>query len=156
VPIDTAGASPGDARVSNGRDFVRLAFIPSPIRSNELTEEAITVTAKEPARVTYRKLVRDRIPEIIRADGQVPHVRILPDAAYRKALHVKLREELDEFLVGNEIAELADLVEVAQAIVEDRGLAWTAFETMRANKRDDRGGFRQRLWLEDVVATHAD
>ena len=37
-------------------------------------------------RVTYNKLVRDRIPEIIEADGYRAVTRVLPDADYRASL----------------------------------------------------------------------
>ena len=40
--------------------------------------------------VPYRKLVRDRIPEIIQADGRHPVTRVLDEASYRRALLGKL------------------------------------------------------------------
>jgi len=101
-------------------------------------------------RVIHGKLVRDRIPEIIGSSGQTAVVRTLSPDAYRSALVVKAREELDEFTVSQEIAELADLVEVIQAIIEARGLVWDDFEALRAKKRRERGGFRDRIWLESV------
>jgi predicted house-cleaning noncanonical NTP pyrophosphatase (MazG superfamily) len=101
-------------------------------------------------RVIHEKLVRDRIPEIITAAGQTPVVRTLSPDEYGAALLAKLREELDEFIVSQEIAELVDLVEVIQAIVERRDLEWHEFEMLRARKRLERGGFRDRAWLESV------
>jgi predicted house-cleaning noncanonical NTP pyrophosphatase (MazG superfamily) len=47
-------------------------------------------------RVTYNKLVRDRIPEIIEADGHHAFTRILDDQDYRAALLAKLVEEARE------------------------------------------------------------
>ncbi len=101
-------------------------------------------------RVIHGKLVRDRIPEIITAASQTPVVRTLSPDAYRSALVVKLREELDEFVASQDVAELVDLVEVIQAIVEERDLEWDEFETLRARKRLERGGFRDHVWLESV------
>ncbi|MGI8405214.1 MAG: hypothetical protein ACR2OE_10720 [Thermomicrobiales bacterium] len=101
-------------------------------------------------RVIHRKLVRDRIPAIITTAGRTPLVRTLSPTAYRDALLVKLREELEEFSVSKEIAELADLVEVVQAIIEERGLVWGEFEALRAKKRRERGGFQDRVWLESA------
>jgi len=46
--------------------------------------------------VPYRKLVRDRIPEIIAAEGRHPVTRILDQADYRQALLDKLAEEAAE------------------------------------------------------------
>jgi predicted house-cleaning noncanonical NTP pyrophosphatase (MazG superfamily) len=69
--------------------------------------------------VRYDKLVRDRIPEIIQAQGQHPVTRILDNASYQEALLAKLAEETRE---AQEAAaedlpdELADIVEVIQAL----------------------------------------
>ena len=40
--------------------------------------------------VACRKLVRDRIPEIIQAEGRRPVTRVLDEASYRQALLAKL------------------------------------------------------------------
>lgn len=42
--------------------------------------------------IYYNKLVRDRIPEIMREKGEVPHLEILDGAAYRRELLKKLDE----------------------------------------------------------------
>jgi predicted house-cleaning noncanonical NTP pyrophosphatase (MazG superfamily) len=63
-------------------------------------------------RVTYNKLIRDRIPEIIEADGLHTVTRILGDADYRPALLAKLVEEARkaEDAAADELAgELADV-----------------------------------------------
>ena len=44
-------------------------------------------------RVTHHKLVRDRIPAIIEADGGQPVTRVLDYASYEAALGAKLLEE---------------------------------------------------------------
>ena len=44
----------------------------------------------------YRKLVRDRIPEIIQAGGRHPVTRVLDESGYRQALLDKLVEEAGE------------------------------------------------------------
>lgn len=46
--------------------------------------------------VPCRKLVRDRIPEIIQAGGRHPVTRVLDEAGYRQALLAKLAEEAAE------------------------------------------------------------
>ena len=48
-------------------------------------------------KVTYHKLVRDRIPEIIEASGKTCSCRILPDSEYLEMLDEKLNEELSEY-----------------------------------------------------------
>lgn len=46
--------------------------------------------------VVCRKLVRDRIPEIIKSEGRRPVARVLDEASYRQALLAKLIEEAEE------------------------------------------------------------
>ena len=45
---------------------------------------------------TYNKLVRDRIPEIIAAEGRQYATETMADTEYRQALLVKLVEEAQE------------------------------------------------------------
>jgi predicted house-cleaning noncanonical NTP pyrophosphatase (MazG superfamily) len=71
-------------------------------------------------RVTYNKLIRDRIPEIIEADGRRAVTRVLRDEDYRAALLAKLVEEAREAenAPDGELAgELADVWEVFQALL---------------------------------------
>ena len=46
--------------------------------------------------ITYNKLVRDRIPEIILASGKKCSTEILSDEEYLKLVDAKLDEELAE------------------------------------------------------------
>jgi len=94
------------------------------------------------------KLVRDRIPEIISASGGDPRISILDEAAYRAALRAKLAEEVDEFLEGNQVEELADVLEVVYALGRLEGLTPERLETLRADKLAERGGFERRLMLD--------
>ncbi|HEX3046266.1 MAG TPA: nucleoside triphosphate pyrophosphohydrolase [Bacillota bacterium] len=98
----------------------------------------------------YQKLIRDKIPEMIAAQGKGCVVRTLAEDEYRAALDRKLREELEEYLAAGTVEELADLVEVALAIVEQKGLTEEEFARVRLEKKEKRGGFEKRLWLERV------
>lgn len=69
----------------------------------------------------YNKLVRDRIPEIIEADGKKCKIENLSDGDYLKMIDEKLDEELAEYHKEQNIEELADLVEVIYAAAEARG-----------------------------------
>ena len=48
--------------------------------------------------IEYNKLVRDRIPEIIEADGKTCVCETLSDENYLRLLDQKLNEELAEYL----------------------------------------------------------
>ncbi|MFI7694191.1 hypothetical protein ACIBQ6_34370 [Nonomuraea sp. NPDC049655] len=96
------------------------------------------------------KLVRDNIPEIIRQNGGEPVITSLDEAGYRKALLVKLFEEateLKEAPSAKVAEEIADVYEVLRALAAVHGHDWTAIEKVAAAKREERGGFRDRLYL---------
>ncbi|MCL9662197.1 nucleoside triphosphate pyrophosphohydrolase [Paenibacillus hunanensis] len=99
----------------------------------------------------YNKLIRDRIPEIIEASGKKANVEIMDNAAYLKELNHKLQEELDEYNEEQDINELADLIEVAYAILEHKGIDLEEFEKLRLKKQDERGGFKEKLFLVSVT-----
>ncbi|WP_406039425.1 hypothetical protein OG799_28535 [Micromonospora sp. NBC_00898] len=46
-------------------------------------------------KIVYGKLVRDRIPEIISAGGEIPEVQVLGAEDFFPALIAKLHEEAD-------------------------------------------------------------
>jgi predicted house-cleaning noncanonical NTP pyrophosphatase (MazG superfamily) len=101
-------------------------------------------------RKTYNKLVRDRIPEIIRASGQEYAAEVIPIEDYPKALCNKLIEEAKEAAdadVSNLVGELADLYEVIEALLNVYGIEQEAILAEQRRKRDERGGFSQRVRL---------
>lgn len=98
----------------------------------------------------YQKLVRDNIPEIIRENNEIPLVKVLGDKEYENELDDKLVEEVDEFLESGDLEELADVLEVINAICDYKGVSFSCLEDIRRNKRNERGGFENRIYLEDV------
>ena len=98
----------------------------------------------------YNKLVRDKIPEIISASGKKANCRILGEDEYIKELDRKLDEECAEYQVDKNIEELADILEVIYAIAEARGYSAAELERVRLEKSEKRGGFSQRIFLENV------
>lgn len=91
------------------------------------------------------KLVRDYIPQIVRATGQEPIIEVADEALYRQLLRTKLLEEAHEFIASDDIEELADVLEVVQALVLQLGADPERLEQIRKNKARDRGGFSLRL-----------
>lgn len=98
----------------------------------------------------YNKLVRDKIPEIIEADGKHCKTHILPDNDYITALEAKLNEEVAEYQVDKNLEEMADILEVLQAICVAKGYSLEDLENVRAKKNDERGGFQEKIFLEYV------
>lgn len=95
------------------------------------------------------KLVRDRIPEIIRRTGVEPIVRAADAQEYRGLLRAKLVEEATECrdsASADELAEeLADVLEVVHALADAHGIDQDRLEKLREAKAVERGGFVERL-----------
>lgn len=98
----------------------------------------------------FNKLVRDKIPEIIRAKGENCETRILGDEEYIKELETKLQEEMREYLESGDIEELADLEEVLRAILDVKNCSYSEFEKIRQKKVDKRGAFKNRIYLKST------
>ena len=102
-------------------------------------------------KVVYRKLVRDRIPEIIEQAGQACSCSVLSDEEYLKMLDEKLNEELAEYQESKSMEELADLLEVIRAVTLARGSSPEEVEEIRRIKAEKRGGFEKKILLEEVT-----
>ena len=90
---------------------------------------------------TYHKLVRDRIPQIIRAGGGSCKTRILEEGEYLELLEEKLSEELAEYRGSKSLEELADLLEVMEAVVCAKGSTWQELTAIKEAKKAQRGAF---------------
>ena len=97
--------------------------------------------------IEYQKLVRDKIPQIIRNSGHTPITRILDDEEYLECLERKLDEEVSEFHKDFNGEELADILEVVYALGEANGYSREELNRICDTKRKERGGFRDRVFL---------
>lgn len=92
-----------------------------------------------------RKLVRDRIPEIIRSNGEDPKVSQAPEGDRRRLLLTKLGEEAYELkeAEGEDAAyeEMADILEVVAAL--SATFEAERLERTRLKKQRERGGFEK-------------
>lgn len=95
--------------------------------------------------ITYKKLVRDKIPEIIEADNKKCNVEILSDEEYLKMIDAKLDEELAEYHKAQNIEELADLLEVIYAATEARGYSIEELGEIRRTKAEKIGRLRRKF-----------
>lgn len=101
----------------------------------------------------YHKLVRDRIPEIIKTSGDRCVTEILSQDEYVKQLDQKLQEELTEYYQEPCLEELADLLEVIHAVAVARGYTVEQLEEQRVKKAQERGGFENRILLKEVISS---
>ena len=96
------------------------------------------------------KLVRDGIPDLIRADGRAPVVEVLIAPQRRPALLAKLLEEASEAAAASDDElpeELADVLEVVRALAAELGLSFGQVVQLADDKRERRGGFVRGLFL---------
>ena len=103
----------------------------------------------------YKKLVRDKIPEIISNNGVEEFIRILSDDEYKDELEKKLLEEYNEVLSSKtreeRLEELADMLEIIKAlcIIEESSLDDVI--DIANEKQLKRGGFKDKIYLEKVI-----
>jgi predicted house-cleaning noncanonical NTP pyrophosphatase (MazG superfamily) len=95
----------------------------------------------------YNKVIRDRIPEIIKSKGEHCIVKRLTDAEFLSELEKKLHEDLDEYDKNKSLEGLADILEVVNRIAELRGFSREKMEAIRKKKAEERGGFEGNLFL---------
>lgn len=98
----------------------------------------------------YNKLIRDKIPEIIKQDGKLPITHVAENEEYWQKLKEKLKEEVDEFLENSTEKELADILEVIYAICDFKKIDKEKLEITRKNKAEQRGGFKDKIILDEI------
>ena len=99
-----------------------------------------------------KKLVRDNIPALIKADGRIPVYKCIEDKGeYVQLLKCKLQEEVAEFLESNEAVELCDVVEVVYALLKAQGISLEEFERLRLENGSAYGWFDIRIFLTDII-----
>ncbi len=102
--------------------------------------------------MTHRKLVRDRIPEIIEANDQKHETRILEKDEHLELLKKKLLEESQEVVEATNrdetIKELADVSEVVRSIAESEGIGMDEINEVMEDRAEKRGRFKDGIFLE--------
>ncbi|MBK5486526.1 nucleoside triphosphate pyrophosphohydrolase [Bacillus sp. TH17] len=87
----------------------------------------------------HNKLIRDKIPQIIKNNGKTPTTRILPEDEYIKEICKKTEEEL------------SDLLELINALAEYEGTTLEEINNIRKKKAEERDGFSNRVFLIKVT-----
>ena len=98
----------------------------------------------------YNKVIRDKIPKIIKESGNVCNTLTLSDEKFLIELEKKLVEELAEYQESKDVEELADILEVIYRISELRGTNPDTLDKLRQNKAEKRGKFDENLFLIDA------
>ncbi|MDO8428504.1 MAG: nucleoside triphosphate pyrophosphohydrolase [Candidatus Diapherotrites archaeon] len=99
----------------------------------------------------YKKLVRDKMPEILKAKGETPVTYVADSVEYAEKLNRKLIEECNEFVHKPELEELADILEVIHCLAELHDSSFSEIEKLRIQKEKERGSFRKKIILEKSI-----
>ena len=99
----------------------------------------------------YNKLIRDNIPDIIKNAGKEPHVYVADSKEYHERLLEKLHEEITEYKESQNPEELADIMEVIEALTAYHGVDPKTFMSLKDTKKTKNGGFEKRLVLTKVT-----
>ena len=131
-----------------------------PIREAESDGSSLAkrTTGRTVAQQTRReKLIRDGIPALAAAEGRSLALRTADPSEMARLLGLKLVEEthevLDAIRVGGPEAlleELADLQTVIDEIAGQHGLSRQAIDQRAKEKLAKRGGFSERLVLQNI------
>jgi predicted house-cleaning noncanonical NTP pyrophosphatase (MazG superfamily) len=95
---------------------------------------------------SYNKLVRDKIPEHLDSQGISYEKRIADPEEYKEELFKKLDEEIKEFQEAKNSEELADILEVIEAIKKLPEFA--NVEEVKSKKLEEKGGFEKKIILK--------
>jgi predicted house-cleaning noncanonical NTP pyrophosphatase (MazG superfamily) len=102
-------------------------------------------------RLSQQKLVRDKIPEIIRDSGRTPVTRELKGRELIDRLLEKLLEEHVELLASESLDEVVDMIDVLFAFAKQLGHGEEAVLICRNAKQKERGGFDRALYLTQII-----
>ena len=117
--------------------------------------ECVDLYATEDDEIEFNKLVRDKIPDNIKARGENVELLRLEGEALIAALKRKVVEEafevVDSKTTQQMVEELADLREVMDALKNQLGISEKDVKKVQNSKAKSRGGFNEGLMLTRTV-----
>jgi predicted house-cleaning noncanonical NTP pyrophosphatase (MazG superfamily) len=98
------------------------------------------------------KLVRNHIPNIIaEKKTRIAHYYTANDVEYWDMLKEKLVEEVQEFLNSdNNIEEIADILEVIDAIIAFKNKSHAEINAIKSKKAQSHGTFSEKIILSSI------
>ena len=121
---------------------LKMQMVYSSMDKNDFNQNSSTIT--------YNKLVRDKIPQIVMADNKKCEISTVTDKEKFTMLQRKLQEEVNEFLEDSNVEELADIMEVLFGLADALGADEEELMNVRNEKKDKRGGFKKGIVLNSV------
>ena len=114
----------------------------------------VTPDLTESTKITYGKLVRDKIPAVVEKAGGMPVFYTLTREEAKKLLARKLIEEAFEVWGADQdtlAEELADALEVIESLRENASISSESLNEIQERKRAKRGGFEKLIYLKETV-----
>lgn len=151
--VVTVGDNFNDLCMLTAYNGYAVAHAPEAVRCQakrtvkNIAEMVNQLMSEETTGCDYGKLVRDNIPEIIRDAGGIPQYRTLDHNEYVAQLHQKLIEEANEYISDETPEEIADILEVIDAICAAKNYDMDEILRIKAEKRSVRGSFDERIYL---------
>lgn len=102
------------------------------------------------ASIKYDKIVRDNIPEIINKANKECKIKTVVGTEKAEYLLKKAHEEINELTQARNIEEMADVLEVVDAIIDSLSLNRNEIEHVRKVKREKNGAFKNGIVLLEV------
>ena len=104
--------------------------------------------------IKYNKLIRDKVPGIIKKNNAASKISRLNRERFFVELKKKLAEESFELQKAKDkkefLNELVDVLEVLRSLARVKKISWRAVEIKRKLKNKERGGFSKQLFLKEV------
>jgi len=101
-------------------------------------------------KVEYNKLVRDKIPEIIRESGRTCEFKILGQSEIKDALKEKLIEKADVFSNRPSEDEISDIYELLDTIVEVYDFEPLHIDYLKLQNKESKGSYSEKVFLISV------
>ena len=121
------------------------------LTQSQCAVECSDLYATHEEKIEFNKLVRDKIPEIIHSHGENVELINLEGEALIEALKHKIVEEayevLDSGTTDQIIEELADLIEVTDALMHRLKITKSAVDRVKKKKSGSRGAFDKAFML---------
>ena len=136
------------AQANNSRDLIGKTFTCDGPHDEVLTFTSQLKDVSHVRKLYYNKLVRDRIPEIIELDGCSCEYHVADNGEYERLLHAKMLEEVHEFIQEPSAEEMADILEVLEAVRKHHKIGLDEIKHQKIMKKVNRGGFDKKYILE--------
>lgn len=105
-------------------------------------------------RFQLHKLIRDRLPQMMRSEGITVHDRVMGDEEYKTCLKEKMVEEAQEVAASTNqkdlCAECGDVLEVMISLLHVYGLTLDDVRAVADQKKKANGGFVDRIYVSCV------